>query len=369
MNHVLILTCSTGEGHNSAAHALQSALFAAGIASEVADPVSFQSERMQHAVASLYNNMIKKTPAVFGAIYKLGDLYSSTNLPSPVYWANAQYAQALQKFIITKAFDAVICTHLYGMEVMTAIREKGQLHIPCYGVLTDYVCIPFIEETHMDLYFVSCDRARQDLIDKGIPARKIVVSGIPVHERFVNHPSKSASRMQLHIPPEKKIFLVMTGGVGCENMIGLCNELVKHLKNDAEVYVLTGKNQNLKQRLDSKYGLEPRFHTVPFTRQVATYMAAADVLLSKPGGLSSTEAAVANIPLVHIHAIPGCETYNARFFSENGMSMHASNDKQAVIYAQQLAYDKETADLMVQAQQRYIPNHAAATIIEEMMHK
>lgn len=369
MNHVLILTCSTGEGHNSAARALQSALFAAGIASEIADPVSFQSERMQHAVSSLYNNMIKKTPAVFGAIYKLGDLYSSTNLPSPVYWANAQYAQALQKYIITKAFDAVVCTHLYGMEVMTAIREKGRFQIPCYGVLTDYVCIPFIEETHMDLYFASCDRARQDLIDKGIPPHKIVVSGIPVHERFINHPDKTAARAQLHISPDKKIFLVMTGGVGCENMIGLCDEMVKSLKSDAELYVLTGKNEKLKQRLDAKYGPEPRFHTVPFTRQVASYMAAADVLLSKPGGLSSTEAAVANIPLVHIHAIPGCETYNARFFSENGMSLHACSDKQAVSYAQQLAYDEEKAALMVQAQQRYIPNHAALTIIEEMKRK
>ena len=90
MRKVLILSCSTGEGHNSAAKAIETALKKKGIAYELTDPVSFKSEKMQNFVSNLYNVTIKKAPAVFGAVYKLGELYSEANLPSPVYWANSR---------------------------------------------------------------------------------------------------------------------------------------------------------------------------------------------------------------------------------------------------------------------------------------
>ena len=360
------MTCSTGEGHNSAAHALETALRNNGISCEIADPVSFQSERMKHVVSSMYNNIIKKTPAVFGAIYKLGDFYASKNLPSPVYWANSQYADALKAYILENGFDTVVCTHLYGMEVMTAIRQQPDFTVPCYGVLTDYTCIPFIDETRLDGFFVPNEESRQELIHKGISADRVFSTGIPVNDVFSNHVDAQSARNQLDIPLDRKVYLVMTGGIGCENMMGLCGELLRSLKPDGLVYVLTGKNDSLKKKLDDKYGSGNQLRTVAFTRQVALYMAASDVLISKPGGLSSTEAAVANIPIVHVHAIPGCETYNARFFSENGLSMYAHNDKEAVKFANLLAYDQEQADKMRAMQRKYVPQNAAIAIIKEM---
>lgn len=366
MKKVLILTCSTGEGHNSAARALESTLKARGIPCLIQDPVSFQSERMQHAVSSLYNNMIKKTPSVFGAIYKLGDAYAASNLPSPVYWANAQYAAPLKKFILENGFDTVICTHLYGMEVMTAIGKDESFPVSCYGVLTDYVCIPFIGDSDLDGYFVPCPQARDALVRKGIASEKIFLSGIPVDPAFSRRMDQAQARTKLSIPADQKMFLVMTGGVGCENMLGLCREMTRRLKDDGTIYVLTGKNENLKRKLDEKYASEPRIKTVAFTRDVPVYMAAADVVLSKPGGLSSTEAAVANIPLVHIHAIPGCETYNANYYNDNGIAMLARSDEEAAEFASLLAYDSLRSEQMRQAQRNLIPRYAADTIIEEI---
>lgn len=360
------MTCSTGEGHNSAAHALETALLNEGISCEIADPVSFQSERMKHAVSSVYNNIIKKTPSVFGAIYKLGDFYSSKKLPSPVYWANAQYADTLKAYILDNGFDTVVCTHLYGMEVMTAIRQDPNFTIPCYGVLTDYICIPFTDETHLDGYFVPNEDARQELISKGMPAEKVFSTGIPVNKAFSDHVDQMSARVQLDIPKDKKVFLVMTGGIGCENMMGLCDKLLRSLRSDGLIYVLVGKNENLKKTLDDKYRSTGQLQTISFTRQVPLYMAASDVLISKPGGLSSTEAAVANIPMVHVHAIPGCETYNAHFFSENGLSLYANNDKEAVTFANLLAYDEVEANRMRTMQRKFIPQNAAISIIKEM---
>ncbi len=174
MKKVLILTCSTGEGHNSAARAIEAVMTKRGIFCEVKDPVSFQSERMKHVVSSLYNGTIRKAPAVFGAVYKLGDLYCSAKLPSPVYWANAHYAQPLKEYIYKEGFDAVVCTHLYGMEAVTALRKQEAFPVPCYGVLTDYVCIPFIDEADLTKMFVPTEETKQCLVQKGIPENSIM---------------------------------------------------------------------------------------------------------------------------------------------------------------------------------------------------
>ena len=106
---VLILTCSTGEGHNSAAQAVRAALESRGAVCQIKDPVSFASERMSQLTAELYNNLIRYKPALFGAVYRLGNLYASSHLPSPVYWANSRYAGQLRRYIEEGGFDAVVC--------------------------------------------------------------------------------------------------------------------------------------------------------------------------------------------------------------------------------------------------------------------
>ena len=366
MNKVLILTCNTGEGHNSAAYAVKTALTQKGISCELVDPVSFKSEKAKNLVSSFYNNLIKKTPSLFGAIYKLGDLYSSTSLPSPVYWANASYSEALQKYIEENQFDAVICTHLYGMEAMTAILSKTPSLVPCYGILTDYTCIPFMTDTKLDGYFVPHAGVKQYMVNRGFQEETIHISGIPVDARFSKCVDRISARSTLGIEQNKKVYLLMTGGIGCENMMGLCDELLSKLHGDSLIFVLTGRNEAMKSKLDEKYRANQQLRTVAFTKQVNLYMTAADVMLSKPGGLSSTEAAVVNVPLVHVHAIPGCETYNARFFSEHGMSLLAKNNKEAVQLAHFLTCNPESAEKMRTMQRKYSNPNAANDIVLEV---
>ena len=367
MDKVLILTCSTGEGHNSAARAIATVLEKRGIPCEMADPVAFQSDRMKRMVSGLYNSTIKKAPRVFGAVYKLGDLYCSAKLPSPVYWANAHYSEALKDYILENGFDTVICTHLYGMEAMTALRKRDGFMLPCYGVLTDYTCIPFIEETDLTGFFVPCQETRDYLISKGFPGEKLFVTGIPVDDSFRLHPGRQEAREALGIGMDRKVCLVMTGGVGCDNMQSLCRRMLEHMDMQSLLIVLTGRNEEMKQALDQTYAGDPRLMTVSFTREVPTYMSAADVMLSKPGGLSSTEAAVANVPLVHIHAIPGCETCNARFFADHGMSFSAENERDAVSCANNILNDPALAAEMVRQQRTWIRPDAASAIVEKVM--
>lgn len=360
---VLLLSCFMGEGHNSAARAIEEALLRDGVACEIVDPVSFAGKKAQNCVSAAYNNMIKKVPKMFGAIYQIGRAYSATGITSPVYWANASYAQRLYGYIQEHGFDAVISTHLFGMEAMSGIRNKLNVKVPSYGVMTDYTSIPFFTETVLDGYFVPSIQVKDTLIRSGISEERVIVSGIPVSAKFREHLPKAAARERLGIPRNKKIYLIMTGGVGCENMRGLCDEILKSGKHDFTAYVLVGRNENLKQLLDSRYGADSRLQTVSFTKDVNLYMNAADVMISKPGGLSSTEAAVANVPLVHFRAIPGCETQNAIFFAKHGMSVCAQTEKEAVACLEKLAYDEEAAERMRSMQRQTINPEAAEDIV------
>ena len=361
---ILLLSCLTGNGHNSAACAVKKELEKRGVESVIKDPVSFRSERAMRMVTSTYNNMIRKIPKVYGAVYKAGVLYDSTGLTSPVYRINAGYAKRLNTYIEENGIDAVICTHLFGMLAMTAIKRKIGSKVPAYGVLTDYTNIPFLPETDIDGYFVPHEDIKEQLVQREMEAEKIYCTGIPVDMKFAEHYEKHQAREMLGMPQDKKIFLIMTGGVGCENMIKLCNDLMKRNIENSVIYVLVGKNEVIKNKLDEKYSSTGSVFTVPFTDKVNVYMCAADVMLSKSGGLSSTEAAVANIPFVSVKSIPGCETENARFFTSKGMSLNADSDKQAIDYACELAFDKEKADNMILAQRENINPNAARDIVD-----
>ena len=120
---ILILSCRTGEGHNSAAKAVKEALDDFGAECELVDALTFSGRRPNEIVTNSY---------------KAGDLYSSTKLASPVYWANSLYAERLRAYIENGGFTAVVCSHLFPMETLTWLKRRGEITQKCYGILTDY---------------------------------------------------------------------------------------------------------------------------------------------------------------------------------------------------------------------------------------
>ena len=130
---------------------------------------------------------------------------------------------------------------------------------------------------------------------------------------------------------------------------------------------MTGRNERMRNYLNDRYRYDPRIRSVAFTREVNLYMNAANVLLSKPGGLSSTEAASANVPLIHINTIPGCETCNVQFFLEHGMALPAKNVSDAARLAVRLAGDDKAAEAMRQRQRDTIDPRAAESIVDIML--
>ncbi len=359
---ILILSCNTGQGHNSAAYAVEEALQKRNIDCTVIDPLTFGKKKTAGIVSATYTGIMKKMPRAFGVLYKVGDLYSSTGLVSPVYRANAHYSEKLEKYILEGGFSAVICTHLFAMESLTALKKKPEFRIPCFGVLTDYTCIPFFSETRLEGYCIPHEDLRQEMLDKGLPDSRIYCTGIPVAARFSQHTERSEARRMLDLPQNLPIILVMCGGIGCGHVAALCHSLLQKNTSDFLICVLTGRNQKLKEELDQQFASSGKVKTVPYTEKVNLYMNASDVMISKPGGLTSTEAAVANIPLVHLLAFAGCETKNVEFFSERGISVHAKNEKAAVDHAWSLIENPQLSDTMRAMQRKYIAPDAADRI-------
>lgn len=117
-------------------------------------------------------------PKMFGAIYKAGEAVDRVRFRSPVYYANTLYAKKLAAYILEEKFDAVVCTHLFAMEALTYIKKRGLLTVPSYGVLTDYTCIPFFEETDVDEYFIPHADLADELCAKGMKKERLIPTGI-----------------------------------------------------------------------------------------------------------------------------------------------------------------------------------------------
>jgi processive 1,2-diacylglycerol beta-glucosyltransferase len=364
---VLILSCGTGEGHNSASRAIEDNLKSKGIECVTLDVLSFKSEKSKKGVCNLYSAVIRHVPAVFGAAYNLGKLYDDLNLPSPVYWYNARYSKKLYDYIIKNRFSSVICPHLFSMQAMTEIKRVYSLPIRVYGVLTDYTTIPFYRETDLDCYFVPTYEVGRRLVKKGISASKICVSGIPVNDKFVNDVTKEEARETLNLPKDKKIVAVLSGGAGCGKIFELCKKLKKGLSENALVLVFVGRNVKLKQKLENEFGGDEMFKIISFTDKLWLYLKASDVAISKAGGLSSTEIAVSNVPLVHLKAIPGLESANVKYFSKNGISCRADKVGEAVKDVNILLSDRRAAEEMKTRQSKVINRRACEVVAEKVL--
>lgn len=366
---VLLLSCSTGEGHNHCARAVRQQLEARGVQTDFFDMLNLFGNPGPIHVDQLLNVISTKAPNLFGLMYRAGEKVSSLGVTSPIYLINSNYGRKLCDLINANGYDAVVCSHLFPMETLTFIRKRYGLRARCYGILSDYTCIPFLVETELDAYFLPHEKVRMECASAGIPVEKLIVTGMPVAASFHTNMTKAEARAAIGIPEGAKMYLVMTGGIGCGDAIGLCDKMLEVPDEDMLLCVLAGRNQELLDGLSERYGENGSVRAIPFTDKVSAYMRAADVLLSKAGGISSAEAAVVNVPLVHTMMIPGVETINATFFADLGMSMMANNFDEAARFADRIVYDGKTGARLIQAQRAHMLPEGSDRIAEYVIER
>lgn len=353
--NILILSCNTGEGHNSAAHAISEHLTASGIGCTVTDTLSLVSRSFSQTISDMY--LYSTRTSLFKHIYRIGGAVSdSIRSKSVIYLWNMMYSGVLLDYINGNGFDAVICVHLFPAEAMTALKVKGKTDIPCIFVMTDYTCIPFLDETELDAYVIPHEHLVEEFTNKGLPREKIFPFGIPVSSRFHDTNTRTRAREEIQsafgwmIPQERKWFLVMTGSMGFGNTEEMLDEMLRQAADKCEIIVVCGRNAQMVNELKERYGPAPNVRTIGYTDRIPLLMDACDVLFTKPGGISSTEAMSKHIPIIHTEPIPGCETRNAEFFHYHGMSYSSTDPSQQVRIALRLCHDSTFRALMTEAQ-------------------
>lgn len=358
----MILSCGTGGGHDSAAKAILEAMNIRGHKAEMLNPYTLKSDRLADVINNTYIATVRHTPRTFGAVYKIGDLYRKLPFHSPVYFANHRMNDVLQEYITQNCFDIAIMTHLFPAEILTNMKPH-EIAVPkMIFVATDYVCIPFTEETECDAYVIPAEDLAVDFIKRGIPKEKIYSFGIPTHSKFAVSETRNAAKQRLGLDEDKKYILITGGSMGGGKIEKAIAKLRAYFANkeDVGLIIVCGSNKDLYDKLNVQS--DPGITVVGYTEDMASYMKASDLFITKPGGLSSTEAAVCGIPILHTSPIPGCESYNARYFSENGMSISGDITDDILQAVEEILSNESLASSMVACQKRNINPSAAAAI-------
>ncbi len=357
----LILSCATGGGHNAAGRAVQEEMLRRGHSAVMMDPYSLAGPHVERAVDNGYIRLAQRTPHLFGMIYRLGDGYRRLPGHSPVYHVNKLMRGRMQAFLDAHHFDVILMPHVYPGEILTAMRDAGLRLPPLIFIATDYACIPFTEETACDRYITPTCLLDSDFIRHGIPAERLAPCGIPVQRAFREDITREDALKRLGLDPAKRYLLLSGGSIGA-GQIGEALRILQrylHAHPDTQLTVICGNNGHLLASLQAEYGREPQISLLSSTNQMALYMKGCDVFMSKPGGLSSTEAAVSGTPLIHLSPIPGCETKNMRFFAEQGMSIAVGAQLSRLLPALEQLRDPAAAAQM-RARQRNCINPRAA---------
>lgn len=325
---VLILSCGTGGGHNAAAEALREECERRGDRVVFMDPYALRSDRTVRLVSGAYVSLVQKTPRFFGVVYKLGELVRKLPWRSPVYFINRKAARAMGRFLAENHFDVILMPHLFPAEILTCLKRQGVSLPKTIFVATDYTCIPFTEETDCDAYVIPHPDLLGEFEGRGIPREKLHPLGIPVRRAFRQSITRTDARKALGLDPDETYLLVSGGSMGAGVLKRAVAELYRQFGVSAQLIVICGTNRRLYRTLAKKYGSAVTL--LQTTDQMALYLAACDLYLTKPGGLSTTEAAVVGLPLVALHPIPGCETKNAAFFISHHFAISLSQIRSGV---------------------------------------
>lgn len=339
----LILSCSTGGGHNACGKAVKEELELRGHNVVMMDPYDLVSSTLSALIGNVYIKMVQHSTGLFGFIYKLGNLYRKLPFKSPVYHFNKKPAQRLGEYIDKHNFDAIIMPHLFPAELITYLKKEGHKLPATYFIATDYVCIPFTEETNCDYYIIPHKNLSLDFIKRGISEDKLVPLGIPVSSRFDVPIDKLKAKKRLKLNTDIRYHLFASGSMGAGNMVNTFKSLNSYIEStdDEGLIVICGNNTKLYKKLKNLSGSD-RVRIITTTNHMAEYISACESYITKPGGLSSTEGAVIGTKILHYRPIPGCEEYNMHFFADKGLSVAINNDSQLISVLKTIKQYKNT---------------------------
>lgn len=349
---IVVFTCSTGGGHNSCAKYIAEEFNKYGIHADVEDYMLLAGDKASSRAEKLYLGSTKGNGNIFKTVYKLGELYNKTGIKSPVYAFNKMVVKKLDKFLLDNSYDLAIGTHVFPCMALTELKKKR--NIKFINVATDYECIPFWNETNPDVFVIPSNKLIDRFVEKGINKDVLLPIGIPVASSFFE------VKNDLDLPSNKDIILLTSGSMG----FGEMENCVLKILNDIDAYLVAvcGSNIELKKKLDSIDN--DNLIVKGFINNMNEYMNKANVIIAKPGGLTSTEITMMRKPFVLMMPIPGVENYNASFFENNKMAVRAKTLDEVVSLTKKILLDKTLQEEMINNQAKYINRNSAKDLVD-----
>lgn len=320
----IILTATAGEGHNSVARSLDNELKSRGIESHIVDICQINGDWLKDFANGFYNMSINYFPSLYGASYDSADKkIQESNGAQPRKIAQKMLAVEIKKFIDEFQPDAIIATHVFAGNLLSDIVEDGFYDGLTVGIITDFTVHPFWEDsTGLDYLVTPHEDLEIQMQRKEIPLRKALHFGIPIHKKFFEHLDKKEMRKKLGLDENKETVLLMSGSMS-HVRVDKALKRIDMLPNDFQVVVFLGKRKTLLKKIE-KMSLKHPIKIVGFVSNIEEYYSAADIIVTKPGGLTTSECIAKGLPMIVVDPIQGQEARNVEFLTNHQLILASS---------------------------------------------
>ncbi len=365
---VLILSLTVGQGHNSTSKALAEYMQAHGATCRILDTYKFLNKLVGETLDKGYTAIGRFSPKLNDSLYQqAGKVNGKPMMKRYLPFAFAKMTKDKMKaYVDGYDPDVIVCPHIFSAIIITEMKKDHMIRpgVKTYGIVTDFTLHPFWEYTQMDYFITASELMNFEVVRRGIPEEKILPFGIPVRECFNEKEDMQEVRARLGLK-DMLTLLVVGGGMGFGDIPGMVEDLEK-MEMAAQIVVICGSNSRLKIKLEKyKAGLKnsnKELVVLGYTTNINEYMDAADLLITKPGGLSISEALAKGKTMILMEPLPGVETFNLYFLLNNSLAVHVNRNVKASDVVLQLWTNELKHHEMEQAVQKWGKRHSAKRV-------
>jgi processive 1,2-diacylglycerol beta-glucosyltransferase len=364
---ILILTGRYGEGHRQAALALQEAYEHQypGSDVQVVDYMEWMHPHTHEIGRTLFVKGVSALPRMYGF------LFEQTRRPGMItrsmHWlAQFGISRLLQLLEETRP-TLVVSTFPPAAAAVSALKERGSIDVPSITVITDHTDHSYWVHPRTDRYLVGSDQVRRLLQAQGVPSHLIRVTGIPIRSRFTHSQEMDVLRRKHGLLADMPTVLLMGGGCGMIDKHLLRQLEGESLSHNLQIVICCGHNRKRMEQLTEK-SLDSRHRIIPigFVDCIDEYMALADLVITKPGGLSTSEAIAMRLPMLLYRPLPGQEEDNARFLTKAGVAVRAEGELDLVWKLDALIGAPEWLAVMKERANKLDMRHSSRKAVNKM---
>jgi len=327
MKKILIFYGSYGGGHLSAARNIKDYIEANYKDSEVllVDCIEYINKILNKVTTKAYTDFSKNARWLWKQMYYNSENGTLSKISNSI---NKVMAFKLNKLLQEFNPDLIISTHFFSSQMCAILKKKGHINCKIATIMTDYVPHNqwLVKHEYIDYYFVAHEGMKEDIITRGVDKSKIFVTGIPLSNRFLLHYDKAKILSEYGLNPDKRTILFFAGGeygFGKDKTFNMLKSIISHFPY-LQIIAIAGRNIKMKERFDDLVkdtNSGDLVKILSFTNQVPELMSVSDLVITKPGGLTTTESLASGLPLILIDPLPGQEEENAKFVEKNGAGL------------------------------------------------